>query len=62
MTDAKSQIAFEELGIGSLLNRYQLHVPPNQREYSWEERHTTRLFQDFAEAINETDPYSLKQS
>ena len=59
MTDAKSQIAFEELGIGSLLNRYQLHVPPNQREYSWEERHTTRLFQDFAKAINETGPYFL---
>lgn len=59
MPDAKSQIAFEELGLGSLLKRYQLRVPPNQREYAWTERETTQLLQDFAKAINEDGPYFL---
>ena len=39
MADAKKgQIAFEELGLGSVLKRYLLSVPANQREYSWTER------------------------
>jgi hypothetical protein len=59
MPDARSQIAFEELGLGSLLKRYQLRVPPNQREYAWEDRQITQLFQDFGRAVNETGPYFL---
>lgn len=59
MPNAKSQIAFEELGLGSLLKRYQLRVPSNQREYAWTERETTQLLQDFAKAISEEGPYFL---
>ncbi len=59
MAQAKSHIAFEELGLGSLLKRYRLRVPPNQREYSWTEREISQLFQDFAKAINDDGPYFL---
>ena len=30
-----SQIEFDMLGIGTVLKRNRLVVPPNQREYSW---------------------------
>lgn len=59
MSEPKSQIAFEELGLGSLLRRYRLRVPPNQREYSWTDREITQLLTDFAKAINEPGPYFL---
>jgi hypothetical protein len=59
MADAKGQIAFEELGLGSLLRRWRLVVPPNQREYAWTEREVTQLLQDFAKAVNEVGPYFL---
>jgi len=59
VTDVRAQIAFEELGLGSLLKRYRLRVPPNQREYAWEEREITDLFQDLALAINSGNPYFL---
>src|SRR5450432_3379664 len=56
----RSQIAFEELGLGSVLSRYTLHVPPNQREYAWEiDPHVTKLLTDFARAINDSGPYFL---
>jgi hypothetical protein len=48
----KGEIAFEQLGIGSVLKRYRLVVPVNQREYSWEEE-VTKLFTDYAKAIDE---------
>jgi hypothetical protein len=51
MSDTKSQIAFEQCGLGSVLKHNQLMVPPNQREYAWTEREVTQLFQDFAKAI-----------
>ena len=51
MNDTKSQIAFEQCGLGSVLKHNQLVVPPNQREYSWAERQVVQLFQDFAKAI-----------
>jgi Protein of unknown function DUF262/Protein of unknown function (DUF1524) len=59
MTDAKAQITFEELGLGSLLRRWRLVVPPNQREYSWTDKEVTQLLQDFAKAINEVGIYFL---
>ncbi len=55
MSDAKSQIAFEQAGLGSVLKQNQLVVPPNQREYSWEEKQVTQLFQDFSKAIIEAE-------
>lgn len=59
MAEAKGQIAFEELGLGSLLKRYRLRVPSNQREYAWTEREITDLLQDLALAINDGKPYFL---
>jgi Protein of unknown function DUF262/Protein of unknown function (DUF1524) len=43
---------FVTMGIGDLLKRGRLEVPPNQRSYAWEERHILTLFQDLNEAIS----------
>jgi Protein of unknown function DUF262/Protein of unknown function (DUF1524) len=51
MSDSKSQIVFEQSGLGNVRKQNQLVVPSNQREYSWSDRQTTQLFQDFAKAI-----------
>ncbi len=60
MADVESQIGFEQIGLGSVLKRYQLAVPPNQREYSWGERQVTQLLLDFAKAIADGEkPYFL---
>jgi hypothetical protein len=53
MTDTKSQVAFEQCGLGSVLKHNQLVVPLNQREYAWIDRQVTQLFQDFAKAITD---------
>src|ERR1700722_10530482 len=53
MSDTKSQIAFEQVGLGSVLKYNQLVVPPNQREYSREERQVTQRFQGFAKVISD---------
>jgi len=44
-------LGFEFKGIGSLLKAGRLRVPLNQREYSWEDKQVTDLFQDFQNAI-----------
>jgi hypothetical protein len=59
MPDSKSQIAFDELGLGGVLKHHRLRVPPNQREYSWTNREVTQLLQDLARAITEEGPYFL---
>jgi hypothetical protein len=51
MSNGKGQIGFEQIGLGSVLRRYRLFVPLNQREYSWTEREVTKLFQDFARSV-----------
>ena len=56
MNDTKSQIAFQQCGLGSVLKHNQLVVPANQREYSWTERQVVQLFQDFAKAIADGEP------
>jgi uncharacterized protein with ParB-like and HNH nuclease domain len=56
MSDAKSQIAFEQTGLGCVLKQNQLVVPPNQREYAWTEHQVIQLFQDFAKAISDNEP------
>ena len=56
MSDAQSPIAFQQLGLGSVLRQYQLLVPPNQREYAWTDREVTQLFRDFAKAIADGEP------
>lgn len=55
MSDAQTQIGFDQLGLGGILRGYQLVVPPNQREYAWGEREIVNLFQDFAKAIGDNE-------
>jgi hypothetical protein len=55
VSDAKSQIAFEQSGLGNVLKQNQLVVPPNQREYAWTDRQVVQLFQDFAKAISDNE-------
>jgi hypothetical protein len=52
---SKSQIAFEQSGLGSILKQNQLIVPPNQREYAWKKRQVTQLFKDFTKAIADAE-------
>ena len=49
---APTGITFEHVGIGAALMRYRLKVPLNQREYAWEEKQVTELFQDFSAALS----------
>jgi hypothetical protein len=53
--NSKHQVAFDQLGLGSILKRYQLMVPPNQRNYTWDEREVKQLFQDLTRAIDDGD-------
>src|SRR5437660_5975226 len=61
MSEAKAQIAFQELGIAGVLRHFQLEVPPNQREYSWTDKEVGRLFMDLTRAIadEESEEYFL---
>jgi len=53
---AKHELHFEHLGIATVLKHQRLLVPPNQRDYLWEDSHVKDLFQDIAEAINGDKP------
>jgi hypothetical protein len=53
---ASGQFEFDSLGIGNLLRKGLLVVPPNQRSYAWEEKHVRDLLQDLNEAISNDDP------
>jgi hypothetical protein len=44
-------IKFEPIGIGDLIRRGRLIVPPNQRSYAWEERNVKELLQDLNAAM-----------
>jgi hypothetical protein len=59
MTESKSEIGFQQAGLGSILKHNRLVVPPNQREYAWTDRQVKQLLQDFARAINDGDDYFL---
>ena len=59
MADEMNQMEFERLGIGSVLRRSRLFVPPNQREYAWTEREVSTLFRDYGRAVEEGSPYFL---
>lgn len=56
-----NEIEFEVLGIGEVLKRNRLSVPPNQREYSWySESQVRELLQDISTAIkNPSQSYFL---
>lgn len=51
MSDIDNQIGFEQTGLGALLKGHQLLVPPNQRDYAWEEKEVTTLFKDLERSI-----------
>lgn len=53
MSSSKNDISFEQAGLGTILASHQLILPPNQREYAWEERHVTQLLQDYSGAVSE---------
>ena len=49
------EIKIEDVGIATVLKR-RLVVPPNQREYSWEEDHVKELFDDLQRSLDESQP------
>ena len=51
MAGVTPSLGFDFKGIGGLLKTGRLKVPLNQREYSWENKQVTDLFQDFSNAI-----------
>lgn len=55
MADTQAQIGFEQLGLGAVLKRYRLLVPPNQRDYAWTEKEVSKLLQDLSLAIAEDE-------
>lgn len=52
---SNGRITFEHIGIGALLTRGRLSVPPNQRSYKWEDEHVIELFQDLRKALDSND-------
>lgn len=52
MQSANRLMQFDPKGIGQLLAEDRLVVPPNQREYAWEEDQVDDLLHDFAGAMD----------
>lgn len=50
------QLTFTQNGIASILRVHRLKVPPNQREYSWEDKQVKELFHDLNNAIHDNAP------
>lgn len=48
---ATSGFHFVPTGIGQLLRRGQLEVPPNQRSYAWRDKHVRNLLHDLNDAV-----------
>jgi hypothetical protein len=59
VAEVHNPIALDQIGLATALKSYQLVVPPNQREYAWEDTQVTQLLQDFAKALDEDAPYFL---
>lgn len=59
MNEARSQIGFEQSGLGGILRQYKLEVPLNQREYAWTDEEVKELLQDLAKAILSGGDYFL---
>ena len=59
MADERYQMDFEQLGIGQVLGRSRLFVPPNQREYSWTDLEALTLYRDFERAAATGASYFL---
>lgn len=50
MTDGAGGFSFDLLGIGGILKKNQLAMPPHQREFSWDSERVTQLIEDLTEA------------
>ncbi len=48
-----TRFRFDSEGMGDLLRRHRLSVPPNQRSYAWRDPHVEDLLQDLNGAIQE---------
>ncbi len=59
MAAPRNRIAFDELGLGSLLKRHRLRVPPNQREYAWEDLEVEDLLKDYSLAVSANGSHFL---
>jgi hypothetical protein len=47
-----NEIKADHIGIGTVLRRYErLFVPPNQREYAWQQENVDELFRDLKKAM-----------
>ena len=57
--DGPYHMEFEQLGIGQVLGRSRLFVPPNQRDYAWTELEVSTLYQDFQRAVTAGSSYFL---
>lgn len=51
MTSTSSEVRLDTVGLGDVLRRFHLRVPPNQRHYAWGDEHTSQLFSDFSKAL-----------
>jgi len=56
MANDDSTIEFEQMGIGDVLKRYRLRVPPNQRDYAWDKPQVENLLEDVTFAISTDEP------
>lgn len=54
-SDANS-IEIEQVGVGDVLKRYRLRVPPNQRDYAWDVPEVSNLLEDVTFAISTNEP------
>lgn len=56
MSNDRLKINFDALGLATVLERYDLVVPPNQRSYAWEVSHVQTLLEDLSTAKESDDP------
>lgn len=56
MANDENSIGIEQVGIGDVLKRYRLRVPPNQRDYAWDAPQVTNLLEDVTFAISMGEP------
>lgn len=52
-------ISVDQEGLGTVLKRHHLEVPPNQRDYAWTNDEVTQLFRDLGKAVNDGKDYFL---
>lgn len=56
MEKADHSVTIDDLGIASVLTRWQLVVPLNQRRYEWDEEYVDQLFHDLSKAFEGSKP------